>query len=71
MRPLWNRLLPPCCAHDCCFDLVEAQELGLQVAGHPWGDDSLRLPGPPGSFDFAIPAVVDDDGLQEYGLLEV
>jgi len=51
--------------------LVEAQELGLPVAGHPWGDESLRLPGPPGFFDFAAPAVVDDDGLQEYDLLEV
>ena len=37
----------------------------------PYGDESLRLPGTPGSFDFADLAVVDDDGLQEYGLLEV
>ena len=41
------------------------------MAGCPWDDESLRLPGPPGSFDFADLAVVDDDGLQEYDLLEV
>ena len=71
MRPLWNRLLLPCCARDCCCDLVEVQELGLPVAGHPWGDESLQLPGLPGSFDFADLAIDDDDGLQEYDLLEV
>ena len=71
MRPLWNWLLLPCYARGCCCDLVEAQELGLPVASHPWGDESLRLPGPPGFFDFADLAVVDDDGLQEYGLLVV
>ena len=71
MRPLCNRLLLPCCARGCCCSLVEAQELGLPVASHPWGDESLRLPGPPGSFDFADLAVVDDDGLQEYDMLEV
>ena len=72
MRPLWNRLPLPCYARGCCCCvLVEAQELGLPVASHPWGDERLRLPGPPGSFDFADLAVVDDDGLQEYGLLEV
>ena len=63
MRPLWNRLLLLCCARGCCCDLVEVQELGLPVAGHPWGDESLRLPGPLGFFDFADLAVVDDDGL--------
>ena len=41
------------------------------MASHPWGDESLRLPGPPGSFDFPNLAIVDSDGLQEYGLLEV
>ena len=41
------------------------------MAGHSWGDESLRLPGLPGSFDFADLAVDDDDGLQEYDLLEV
>ena len=51
--------------------MVEAQELGLLVAGHSWGDESLRLSDPPGFFDFADLAVVVDDGLQEYGLLEV
>ena len=71
MRPLLNLLLLPCCARGCCYYLVEAQELGLLVAGHPWGDGSLRPPGPPGFFDFVVLAVVVDDGLQEYGLLEV
>jgi len=51
--------------------LAKAQELGLPVDGHPWGDESLRFPGLLGSFDFADLAVVDDDGLQEYGLLVV
>ena len=63
MRPLWSRLLLPCCGRGCCCDLAEAHELDLPVVGHPWGDESLRLPGPPGSFDFANPAVVDDDSL--------
>ena len=72
MRPLWNRLLPPCCAHGCCCcDLAEAQELGLLVVGHPWVDGYLQLPDPPGFFDFATPTVVSDDGLQECDLLEV
>ena len=71
MRPVWNRLLLPCCARGCYCDLVEAQELGLPVASHPWGDESLRFPSPLGSFDFADLAVVGDDGLQEYGLLVV
>ena len=72
MRPLWNRLLPPYCAHGCCCcDLAEAQELGLLVVGHPWVDGYLQLPDPPGFFDFAAPTVVDDDGLQECDLLEV
>ena len=69
MRPVRNRLLPPCCVRGCCCDLVGAQELGLPVAGHPWGDESLRLPGPFSFFDFVAPAV--GDGLWEYGLLEV
>jgi len=51
--------------------LAEAQGLGLPVVGHPWGDGCSRLLDPPGFFEFAAPAVVDDDGLQEYGLLEV
>ena len=71
MRPLWNRLLPPCCCRGCCRDSVEAQELGLLVVGRPWDDGCLQLPDPLGSFDFATLVVVDDDGLQEYGLLEV
>ena len=72
MRPLWNRLPLPYCARSCCCcDLVEAQGLGLPVVGHPWVDGCLRLPSPPGFFDFAAPAVIDDDGLQEYDLLEV
>ena len=41
------------------------------MAGHSWGDESLRLSDPPGFFDFAEIAVVVDDGLQEYGLLDV
>ena len=68
MRPVWNRLLLPYCGRDCCCDLVGAHELGLPVAVHPWGDESLRLPS---SFDFADLDVDDDDGLQEYDLLEV
>ena len=72
MRPLWNRLLPPCCARGwCCCDLAEAQELGLPVVGHPWVDECLQLPDPPSFFGFAAPTVVDDDGLQEYDMLEV
>ena len=71
MRPLWNQLLPPCCAHDCCFDLVEAQELGLPVVGHLCGNGCLRLPNPLEFFDFVAPAIVDGDGLWGYGLLEV
>ena len=35
MRPLWNRLLPPCYGRGCCCDSVEAQELGLLVVGRP------------------------------------
>ena len=60
-----------CCGRGCCCDLVGAQELGLPVAGHPWDDGCLRLLDPLDFFDFVAPAVVDDDGLQEYGLLEV
>ena len=71
MRPLWNRLPLPCCSRGCCCDLAKAQELGLPVDGHPWVDDCLRLPDPPGFFDFAAPAVVDDGGLREYDLPEV
>ena len=51
--------------------MTKAQGLGLSVAGHPWVDGCLRLPDPPGFSDFAAPTVVDDDGLQEYDLLEV
>ena len=71
MRPLWNQLLPPYCVHDWCCDLVEAQELGLPVVGHPWGDGCLRLPNPLGFFGFAAPDVVGDDVLRGYDLLEV
>ena len=73
MRPLWNRLPPPCCARSCCccYDLAEAQGLGLPVVGHPWVDGYLQLPDPFDFFDFATPAVVDDGGLQEFGLPEV
>ena len=72
MRPLWNRLLPPCCARGCCCcDLAEAQELGLPVVGHPWVDGYLQLPDPLDFFDFAAPAVVDDGGLREFGLPEI
>ena len=71
MRPLWNRVLLPCCGRGCCCDLVEAQELGLLVVDHPWGDGCLRLLDSLDFFDFATPVVVDDDGLQEYSLLEV
>ena len=71
MRPLWNRLLPPCFDRDCCCDLVEAQELGLLVVGQPWVDGYLQLPDPPGFFDFTTPTIVSDDGLKECDLLEV
>ena len=71
MHPLWNRLPPPYCARDCCCDLVEAQGLGLPVVGYLWGNGCSRLLDPLDFFDFVAPAVVDDDGLQEYGLLEV
>ena len=67
MRPLWNLLLPLCFDRDCCCDLVEAQELGLLVVGHPWGDGCLQLPDPLGFFGFAI----DDYGPGGYDLLEV
>ena len=70
MRLLWNWLRLPYCSHGCC-DLSEAQELGLPVVGHPWVDGCLRLPSPPGFFDFAAPTIVGDDGLQECDLLEV
>ena len=71
MHPLWNQLLPPGFGRDCCCGLVEAQELGLVVVDHPWGDECLRLPDPLGFFGFAVPVVVDDDGLQWYDFLEV
>ena len=71
MRPLWNRLPLPYCSRGCCCDLAEAQELGLLVVGHPWVDECLHLPYPPSFFGFAAPTVVDNDGLQEYDLLEV
>ena len=71
MRPLWNLLLPLYFDRDCCCDLVEAQELGLLVIDHPWGDECLQLPDLLGFFGFAAPAVVDDDGLRGYDLLEV
>ena len=65
-------LLLPCCARGCCCcGLAEGQELGLLVVGHLWGDDCSQLPDPLDFFDFAGPAVVDDGGLQEYGLLEL
>ena len=51
--------------------MVEVQELGLPVVGHPWGDARLRLPGPLGFFDFVAPAIVVGDGLRGYGWLEV
>ena len=63
MRPLWNRLLLPCCARGCCCDLLEAQGFGLLVVGHPWGDGCLQLLDPLDFFDFAAPAIVDDDSL--------
>ena len=64
MRLLWNWLFPPYCARGYFYcGLAEAQGLGLLVVGHPWGDDGLRLLDPLGFFDFAAPAVVDDDGL--------
>ena len=71
MRPLWNRLPLPCCARGCCCDFAEAQRHGLPVVGHPWVDECLHLPDRPSFFGFAAPTVVDDDGLQEYDLLEV
>ena len=71
MRPLWNWLHPPCYARGCCCDLAEGLGLGLPVVGHPWGDGCSRLPDPLDFFDFAAPAAGDDDGLQEYSLLEV
>ena len=71
MHLIWNWLLLLCCGRSCCCDLVGAQELGLPVVGHPWGDGCLRLLDSLDFFDFATPVVVDDDGLQEYGLLEV
>ena len=72
MRSLWNRLpLPYCARNCCCCDLAETQELGLLVVGQPWVDGYLQLPDPLDFFDFAAPAVVDDGGLREYGLLEV
>ena len=67
MRPLWNRLLPPGFGRDCCCSSVEAQELGLLVVDHPWGDDCLRLPDPLGFFGFAV----DDYGPRGYDLLEI
>ena len=69
MRPLWNWLPLPCCSRGCCCDLVEAQELGLPVVGHPWVDECLQLPDPPSFFGFAV--LVDGDGLPGCGLLEV
>ena len=71
MRPLWNRLLPPCCGRGCCCDSVEAQELGLLLVGHPWDDGCLRLLDPLDFFGFGAPTIVDDDGLRGYDLLEV
>ena len=71
MRPLWSRLYLPCFGRGCCCDSVEAQELGLLVVGHPWVDGCLQLSDPPSFFDFVAAAVVCDDGLQEYDLLEV
>jgi len=44
--------------------LVEAQELGLLVVGHPWGDGCLRLLDPLDLFGFGALAVADDDDLQ-------
>ena len=41
------------------------------MVGHYWVDGYLQLPDPFDFFDFAAPAIVDDDGLQEYSLLEV
>ena len=43
----------------------------MLVVGHPWGDECLRLPDPLSFFSFAVPTVVDGDGLQGYDLLEV
>ena len=39
-----------------------------QGLGLPWVNGYLQLLDPPGFFDFAAPAVIDDDGLQEYDL---
>ena len=41
------------------------------MVGHPWGDGCLRLLDTLDFFGFGAPAVVDDDGLRGYGLLEV
>ena len=72
MHPLWNWQLPPYCVCGCCCcDLVEAQELGLLVVSHPWGDGCLQHLDPLGFFDFVAPTVVVGDGLWGYGLLEV
>ena len=71
MRPLWSRLLLPCFGRDYCCDSVEAQELGLLVVGHPWGDGCLQLLDSLDFFGFGALVVVDDDGLRGYGLLEV
>ena len=51
--------------------MAEAQELGLLVVGHPWGNDCSQLPGLLDSFGFAAPAIVDDCGVREYGSPEV
>ena len=71
MHPRWSRLPLPYCAHGCCCGLAKAQELGLLVVSHPWGDDCSQLPGLLDSFGFAAPVVVDDCGLREYGSPEV
>ena len=41
------------------------------MVGHPWVNGCLQLPDHLGFFGFAAPTIVDDDGLQEYDLLEV
>ena len=43
MHPLSNRLLPPCFGPDCCYDSVEAQELGLLVVDHPWAMNACNF----------------------------
>ena len=43
----------------------------MPAVGHPWGDGCSRLPDPLDFFDFAAPTIVDDGGLQEFGLPEV